>query len=448
VSYPGAAAGRRLAVDAPRRWSRRRRDRRAVGDTPVVTNDVAGLLDEAGALQSQTVALRRALHRRPEVGLRLPQTQQAVLGALAGLPLRVRTGTEVDSVVAVLDGARPGRTVLLRGDMDALPMPEDTGLEFASATPGVMHACGHDTHVAMLVGAARLLAARRERIAGRVVFMFQPGEEGYFGARHMLDEGLLDADGPDADGADAGGAEPVSGAYALHTTTQHPTGTVNLRPGPQLASSNVLRITVRGAGAHASAPHEGLDPIPVACEIVQAIQTMVTRRFWVFDPVVVTIAQIVAGTTDNVIPEEARMLGTVRTLSEPTRQAVHAQLARLAEGVAAAHGLSAEVEIGDGYPATVNDAGAAELMRSAAADAIGGGSVSVMDAPVMGAEDWSYVLQRVPGAMAFLGACPPDQEPGKAPGNHSNKVVFDEPAMAAGVATYAAVALRHLAGLD
>jgi len=434
----------------------------------VVTNDVAGLLDEARGLHAQTVALRRALHRRPEVGLRLPQTQQAVLGALAGLPLRVRTGTEVDSVVAVLDGARPGRTVLLRGDMDALPMPEDTGLEFASATAGVMHACGHDTHVAMLVGAARLLAARREGIAGRVVFMFQPGEEGYFGARHMLAEGLLDADGPDADGPDAdgpdadgpdadgpdadgpdvGAAEPVSGAFALHTTTQYPTGTVNLRPGPLLASSNVLRITVRGAGSHASAPHQGLDPIPVACEIVLAIQTMVTRRFWVFDPVVVTIAQIVAGTTDNVIPAEARMLGTIRTLSEPTRQAVHSQVARLAEGVAAAHGLSAEVEIGDGYPATLNDAGAAELLRSAAAEAIGGEAVSVLDAPVMGAEDWSYVLQRVPGAMAFLGACPPDQEPGKAPGNHSNKVIFDEDAMAAGVATYAGVALRHLAQPD
>jgi len=409
----------------------------------VVTNDVAGLLDEARGLHAQTVALRRALHRRPEVGLRLPQTQQAVLGALAGLPLRVRTGTEVDSVVAVLDGARPGRTVLLRGDMDALPMPEDTGLEFASATPGVMHACGHDTHVAMLVGAARLLAARREGIAGRVVFMFQPGEEGYFGARHMLAEGLLDADPPDA-----GAAEPVSGAFALHTTTQYPTGTVNLRPGPLLASSNVLGITVRGAGSHASAPHQGLDPIPVACEIVQAIQTMVTRRFSVFDPVVVTIAQIVAGTTDNVIPAEARMLGTIRTLSETTRQAVHSQVARLAEGVAAAHGLSAEVEISDGYPATVNDAGAAELLSSAAAGVIGGESVTVMEAPLMGSEDWSYVLQQVPGAMAFLGACPPDQEPGKAPGNHSNKVVFDEDAMAAGVATYAGVALRHLAQPD
>jgi amidohydrolase len=410
-----------------------------------MTDDLTGVLDEARALHSDTVALRRALHRRPEVGLRLPETQRRVLGALAGLPLQVHTGTAVDSVVAVLDGGRPGRTVLLRGDMDALPMPEDTGLEFSSQTPGVMHACGHDTHVAMLVGAARLLAARREQIAGRVVFMFQPGEEGYYGARHMLAEGLLDDIGGPAAGGGEPVAEPISGAYALHITTQHPTGTINLRPGPLLASSNVLRIVVHGAGAHASAPHEGVDPIPIACEIVQAIQTMVTRRFWVFDPVVVTIAQIVAGTTDNVIPEDARMLGTIRTLSDSSREAVHRQVTRLAEGVAAAHGASAEVEIGDGYPSTVNDAGAAERLRAAAADLIGGSSVTIMEAPVMGAEDWSYVLQRVPGAMAFLGGCPPDEEPGKAPGNHSNKVVFDEDAMVAGIATYAGVALRHLA---
>jgi hippurate hydrolase len=400
-----------------------------------VTDDLTGLLGGARALQADTISLRRALHRQPEVGLRLPQTQRRVLDSLAELPLRVRTGTALDSVVAVLDGARPGRTVLLRGDMDALPMPEDTGLEFASATPGAMHACGHDTHVAMLVGAARLLAARRERFAGRVVFMFQPGEEGYFGARCMLEEGLLGV----ADG------EPVSGAYALHISTWYPSGTLSVRPGPLLASSDVLQITVRGAGAHASAPHHGLDPVPVACEIVQAIQTMVTRRFSVFEPVVVTVAQIIAGTADNVIPAQARMVGTIRALSETSRQAVHEQLTRLAVNVAAAHGASAEVDIGSGYPPTVNDPAAAEFFHSTAAEVLGAESATVLDDPIMGSEDWSYVLQRVPGAMAFLGACPPGQQPGTAPGNHSNKVVFDEAAMPAGIATLTALALRHLA---
>jgi hippurate hydrolase len=400
-----------------------------------MTNDpLAGVLDDAKALLPEAVELRRRIHRQPEVGLRLPRTQQAVLGAIDDLGLRVSTGREVDSVVAVLDGARPGGTVLLRGDMDALPLQEDSGEEFGSEEPGRMHACGHDTHVAMLAGAARLLVGRRDRLAGRVVLMFQPGEEGYHGARYMLEEGVLDAAG-----------SPVDAAYALHITTQHPSGTLHVRPGPQLAASDVLTITVRGAGAHASAPSYGLDPIPVACEIVQAIQAMVTRRVDIFDPTVVTVAQIVAGTTNNIIPETAQLVGTIRTLSEATGEAVRAGLTRLAEGVAAAHGLTAEVAIERGYPPTLNDPGAAETMRAVAAQLLGPDAVGVPANPVMGAEDWSYVLQQVPGAMGFLGGCPPELDPDTAPGNHSNRVRFHEPAMAAGIAAYAALALHHLA---
>jgi amidohydrolase len=402
-----------------------------------MTNDV---LAAARDLQPDTIVLRRALHRQPELGLQLPRTQDAIVAALDGLPLRLGRGGTLSSVVAVLDGARPGRTVLLRGDMDALPLHEDTGLDFASTVPGAMHACGHDTHVAMLVGAARLLAERRSEIAGRVVFMFQPGEEGYHGARHMLAEGLLDS-GPD--GLLAGG-EPVSAAYALHITTQHPTGTINVRPGPLLASSDVLRVTVRGRGGHASSPHHALDPIAVACEIVTAAQTMITRQVNVFDPAVVTVAQIVAGTTNNIIPETAELVGTIRTLSEQTGDAVRGNLVRLAQGIAAAHGATAVVDIERGYPPTVNDAGAADQLRAAAVELIGEDKAPPLPDPVMGAEDWSYVLQQVPGAMAFLGACPPGLDPDTAPANHSNLVVFDEDAMAVGVATYALAALRHL----
>jgi amidohydrolase len=399
-----------------------------------MTNDpLVGVLDDAKALLPETVDLRRRIHRQPELGLRLPRTQETVLGAIDDLGLRISTGREVDSVVAVLEGGRPGGTVLLRGDMDALPLQEDSGVDFTSETAGQMHACGHDTHVAMLAGAARLLAGRRDRLAGQVVLMFQPGEEGYHGARYMLEEGVLDAAGP------------VQAAYALHITTQHRSGTVHVRPGPQLASSDVLTITVRGAGAHASAPHNGIDPIPVACEIVTAAQAFVTRRLDIFDPAVVTVAQIVAGTTTNIIPETARLYGTIRTLSEDTRHAVRSGLTRLAEGIAAAHGATAEVLIEPGYPPTVNDATAAETVRATAAELIGEAAVSVPANPVMGAEDWSYVLQRVPGAMAFLGGCPPELTPATAPGNHSNRVRFDEDAMAVGIATYAGLALRHLA---
>jgi amidohydrolase len=396
-----------------------------------------GLLDEARALQPRTLALRRSLHRHPEVGLQLPRTQQAIIDELADLGLEVHKGESVTSVIALLDGARPGPTVLLRGDMDALPLLEDSGLEFASQEQGRMHACGHDTHVAMLAGAARLLAARRERIAGRVAFMFQPGEEGLHGARHMLDEGLLERA--------AEGAAPVSAAFALHISTQYESGTMNLRAGPTMASGDRIDIEVRGRSGHASSPYRSLDPVPVACEIVQALQLLVTRRVDVFDPAVITIARIAAGTTHNIIPETAEMSGTMRTLSEPNRQALRAAISRLAEGVAAAHGATVEVDVEAGYPVTVNDAAAVDLLAGTTAELVGADRVRDLPHPVMGSEDFSYVLQRVPGAMGFLGACPPGLDPEQAPSNHSRQVVFAEDALPVGVATYAGVALRQLA---
>jgi amidohydrolase len=399
------------------------------------------LLVEARDALPDAVRLRRRLHARPEIGLDLPFSQDEVLAALADLPVDVSTGSSTSSVVATLEGTRPGPTVLLRGDMDALPMPEDTGLPFASEVDGAMHACGHDTHVAMLVGAAQLLAARRDELTGRVVLMFQPGEEGHHGARYMLDEGLLDV-GLLADGTPS----PVSGAFALHITSLFPSGTINLRGGTMMASSDTMRIVVRGRGGHASAPHQALDPIPVACEIVQAIQTMVTRRIDVFDPAVVTVAHITAGTTTNVIPETAEILGTIRSVSERTRRRVHDGVRRVAEGVAAAHEAAVDVEVELGYPVTVNDVGYAGFASGVATELLGSNRVTTMATPVMGAEDFSYVLQEVPGALAFLGATPPGVDPRRAAPNHSNRVLFDEDAMATGIAVYTQVALAHLAG--
>ncbi|WP_369133463.1 M20 family metallopeptidase [Modestobacter sp. I12A-02662] len=401
-------------------------------DAPVDTS----LLAAARADADRTVALRRRLHRRPEIGLQLPETQAAVLAALADLPLEVTTGTSTTSVVAVLRGARPGPTHLLRADMDALPLQEDTGLPFASEVPGVMHACGHDTHVAMLVGAARLLAERRHQLAGQVVLMVQPGEEGHHGARYMLEEGLLDVV-PDA---------PVSGAFALHITTMFPTGTINLRPGPMMAAGDIFRITLRGRGGHASTPHLAADPVPVAAEVVLALQSMVTRRVGVFDPAVVTVGQITAGTTNNIIPETAYLEGTIRTLSARQRAETMDSVERVATHVAAAHELTVEFARVPGYPVTVNDAAVAAKVSATAAALLGGQASAHMAEPLMGAEDFSYVLERVPGAMAFLGACPPELQPGTAPGNHSNHVVFDEDALPVGVAMYAQMALNALAG--
>jgi hippurate hydrolase len=390
---------------------------------------VTDLLSAGGALLDDTIDLRRRLHRHPELGLELPKTQEAVLEALDGLGLTITTGTSTTSVVATLDGERDGPTMLLRGDMDALPMPEDTGLDFASEVDGAMHACGHDAHTAMLVGAAKLLAARRMDIAGRVVFMFQPGEEGFGGARYMLDEGLLTGD------------RAPSAAFAIHQTPNLPAGLVAAKGGAMLASADVLKITVTAEGGHASMPHLACDPVPVACEIATSIHTMITRSIDVFDPAVVTIAKIDAGTTSNVIPETAHLLGTIRAVSERTRKKVWDNLRRLADGIASAHGATAEVVVEEGYPVTVNDDGWADTALAVADETLGQGRAIKMPAPVMGAEDFSYVLEAVPGTMVFLGTQPVGVQ--HAAPNHSNRMVLDESAMASGVALYAAMALHH-----
>jgi amidohydrolase len=390
------------------------------------------LLAAARTELPETVALRRDLHQHPELGNDLPRTQGVVLEALAPLGLDVRTGDAISSVVATLDTGRPGGTVLLRGDMDALPMDEDTDEEFRSEVKGAMHACGHDAHTAMLVSAARLLVERADQLTGRVAFMFQPGEEGHHGARIMLEEGLLE-------GLD------VTRAFAIHQSPSIPSGMVATKGGPLLASADVFTVTVRGTGGHASMPHHANDPIPVACAMVAGFQTLVTRRVDVFDPAVVTVSRIRAGSTNNVIPETAELHGTVRTTSERTRTQVHEEIRRIATGYAEAHDMTATITIDDGYPVTVNDHDAAAWVRQVAAGVVGEPMAVEMPNPIMGAEDWSYVLQEVPGAMAFLGTCPPGVDFHRAAPNHSNRMIIDEDAMAVGVALHTAIALDELA---
>jgi amidohydrolase len=391
------------------------------------------LLRDARAILPDLVAVRRAIHRRPELGLDLPQTQALVAEELRKLGLEPKLGKGLSSVTATIGEDRPGRTVLLRGDMDALPLTEETGLEFASEVDGRMHACGHDTHVAMLLGAARLLVERwradEAALPGPVRLMFQPGEEGYFGAKVMLDEGLLDGLTPE----DARG-------FAIHITTLHPSGEIHLRPGPFCASADNFAIVVRGSGGHASAPHNARDPIPVAAEIITALQVALTRAVNAFDPAVLTVAHLRAGTTTNIIPETAHLEGTFRCVSDGRRAAMPDLIRRVVDGIAAAHGVEAEVEFKPLYPVTVNDPGVHERVTEIAASLAGAGDVYEMPAPIMGAEDWSYVLQRIPGVMASLGARPRDRELKGYPQNHSNLVVFDEDAMAVGAALYAAVA--------
>jgi amidohydrolase len=403
--------------------------------------EFADLREQARDALDGMVALRRTLHEWPELGNDLPVTRENVLGALDGLPLAITQHRTTSGIAALLDGGKPGPTVLLRADMDALPLHEDSGEECSSRIDGQMHACGHDTHTAMLVGAARMLSDRRSEIPGRVLFMFQPGEEGFGGAEFMLDEGLLDVPAR-ADGSES----PVTGAYALHITSFLPSGWIASKGGSIMASADTVQIVVTGRGGHASAPHHALDPIPIACEIVQSLQTMVTRTIDVFDPAVVTVGRITAGTTNNVIPETATIEATIRAISEGTRAKVRDGIRRVAEGIATAHDAGVSVDFADGYPVTVNDRMAADFAIDLAGEVIGTDKVVRMPNPVMGAEDFSYVLNRLPGAMLFLGGTHEGRNPATAPANHSNRVLFDEAAMVNGASLYSAMALRHLTG--
>jgi amidohydrolase len=401
------------------------------------------LHNDVAELKHDMVELRHRLHRRPEIGLELPQTQRAVLDALAGLPLEVSTGSSCSSVTAVLRGTgaagaagaagSPRPSMLLRGDMDALPVQEATGEEFASTIDGAMHACGHDLHTAMLVGAARLLSAHRDALAGDVVFMFQPGEEGWDGAGRMLAEGVLDAAGA-----------RVQRAYGVHVMAgKLPRHQFTTRPGTLMAASDELKVTVRGAGGHGSAPHRAKDPVMVAAEILTALQTMVTRQFDIFDPVVVTVGSFHAGTRRNIIPEEAVFEATVRSFSRAARERVRVASVRLCEAIAAAHGLEADAQYNTEYPVTVNDAAQAAFAAGVVADVFGEGRFTPMPVPEAGAEDFSRVLERVPGCYLFLGACRGDDYDA-AEDNHSPRAAFDDAVMTDGCLLHAQLAIRAL----
>ena len=385
------------------------------------------LLEAASAVADDAVGLRRDIHRHPELGLDNPMTQQRIVDALDGLPLTVSTGDGITSVVADLDGGSDGPTVLLRADTDALPMTEDTDDDFCSTVAGRAHACGHDAHVAMLVGAARLLADRRGDLAGRVRFMFQPGEEGSGGARVMIDEGVLDG---------------VDRAFALHITPNIPIGRAACRPGPILASADTFHVTVTGRGGHASTPYLCTDPVPAMAAMIGAVQTVVTRQVDVFKPALVSITHVAAGTTTNVIPETAFFEGTIRCVSEQTRRRIRAAVERVCTQVAAAHDCSAEVDLVEGYPVTVNDADEAARFAQVCAATLGEKSHVTLPSPVMGGEDFSMLLQRVPGAMALLGVCPADiADSREAPPCHSNRMRIDEAGLRHGIALHVAMAL-------
>lgn len=352
------------------------------------------MVSDAREIHGELVEFRRAMHRHPEIGLQLPSTQERVLAALDPLGLEISTGEALTSVTGVLrggarDDANP-RAVLLRADMDALPVQELTGVDYTSQVDGAMHACGHDLHTAMLIGAARLLHARRDELPGDVVFMFQPGEEGDHGGRFMVDEGVLDAAGP-----------RVEAAYGMHVfSAMNPGGTFVTKPGPMLAAADEFEFTVKGRGGHGSTPVMAMDPVPIGAEIITAANVAVTRQFSVFDPVVVTFGQLRAGSKSNVIPDDAFLAATVRSFSEENREKLRELLPRLATNIARAHGADCEVELLPGYPVTQNTPDETEFAAQIAQELFGEQRHTRWAHPIAGSEDFSYVLHRSPAASS------------------------------------------------
>jgi amidohydrolase len=392
-------------------------------------------LDAARGLQPELVALRRDLHAMPEVGLDLPATRERLEAALAPLGLELSRGTGLSSVIGVLRGGRPGATVLLRADMDGLPVTEETGLPFA-ATSGTMHACGHDLHMAGLVGAATLLAARRDELPGTVVLMFQPGEEGFAGARVMIDEGVLDA----------GPSRPVA-AYAVHVDTVLPSGVFTTRSGAIMASASAVKVRVSGTGGHAALPHVSIDPVPIAAEIVLAVQSFVTRRIPAADPAVVSVTRIASSSNaSNVLATHVDLELNVRTLSRETFALVREGLGALIAAIGEAHGATVEIEYVDSYPVTVNDPDETAFVFDLLDELVGAERVLRLPAPAMASEDFAYVLEEVPGTLYFLGARVPGLAEGEAPpAMHSERAAFDESVLALQAASLAELAWRRLA---
>jgi amidohydrolase len=394
---------------------------------------VSNFLTQAQEIQDDLATLRHRLHEEPEIGLQLPKTQAKIVAALEGLGLEVTTGKELTSVTAVLRGSKSDKTVLLRADMDALPVTELADLPFKSKIDGAMHACGHDLHVAMLIGAARLLVKNKSQLNGDVVFMFQPGEEGFDGAGYMIKEGVLTASGRKADAT-----------YGIHVMASAvPAGTFTTKGGTMMASSDELHVTVVGMGGHGSQPHTAKDPIPVAAEMVSALQLLITRSFSAFDPVVITVGQFHAGTKANIIPDTAEFQATIRTFSAENRVRIQAEAVRLCQSIAEAYGLKADVKVVGQYPVTVNNDAHASFVGKVAADLFGAESYIEMPNPIAGAEDYSRVLEAVPGSYVFLGASV-DEDFTKSEVNHSPRAQFDEGVLYRGTALLSELAVRSL----
>ena len=391
-----------------------------------VAQKFGGLKEEVREnFAEKIVALRRDIHREPELAFDTKKTAEKVLGALDGLPLDIHTGVAENGIVATLRGEGDGPTVGLRADMDALPIQEETGLPFASEIDGKMHACGHDGHTSMLVGAAHALSGMRDRLDGTVKFFFQPAEEGGGGGKVMVEEGV---------------ADDVSSIFALHLWPGLPFGTAGTKAGPIMAAADAFEMTVRGNGGHGAFPHLAADAIAMAAQIVTALQTVVSREVDPVEPAVLTVGEIGAGSAFNIIPETARLGGTVRTLNADLRRQMPERIEQLARGVARGMRGDAELDYQFSYPVTMNDEGAAQHALGVISGLFGEENALELPNPSMGAEDFAFFLEKIPGAFIWLGV-----------GEdvsflHTPTFAFDEEILPLGSALLTALALESLSG--
>jgi hippurate hydrolase len=391
------------------------------------------ILEQAQSMLPELQSLRRKLHQIPEFGLELPNTLKVILDEISPLG-EITLGKSITSAVLHIKGDLPGPTVLLRADMDALAVIEDTGVPYAS-TNGFMHACGHDLHMAMGVGAAKILASRKSELKGEVIIFFQPGEEGHHGADVMIEEQALLVSG----------SKPIR-AYGLHVFSSYPLGMMGSRSGPLMASAGDLLVTVTGSGGHGSMPWLSKDPISVLNEIMSSLQTMVTKRFSAFDPVIVNIGWVRAGdtATTNVIPETASFGATVRVFSEENSTKLKQYTQELVNSIATGFGLSATVEFTRATKVLMNDPQAISSVEKVTSELFGASRYINLPTPIAGGEDFASIVSEIPGAFVFMGACPPGTDHTTAATNHSNKAVFDDSVLGDGAALLASLAVDAL----
>jgi len=395
-----------------------------------VSADLRQLVErEINQVLPEVIAFRHDRHRHPELTWKEQATAAAVAAKLRQIPgLTVTEGVGRLGVVATLIGEEKGPTVGLRADMDALPVREVTGKSYASCHEGVMHACGHDGHMANLLGSAMVLAKLRAKLRGQVKFIFQPAEEGGAGAKVMCDDGVLDQ-------------PKVDVIFGLHGWPEVPCGKVYLRSGPLMAATNVFHIEVKGIGCHAALPHLGTDQVLIGARIVEGLQSISARIMAPTEPVAVSVTQFNAGSTNNVIPPSAKLTGTLRTMTPAARERAMASIERLAKGIAAANGAEAVITFEEGYPPTVNHDGATRFLEAIAHEILPSGSAERLSHPTMGGEDFAYYLERVPGSFFFIGV--DDGRAGGYPSLHHPAYDFNDAALPNAMKMFVHAALSY-----